>query len=115
MQLVNKPSSGLDLLKNEIGKFKLITLKEVIDELILLSHAKSLKKAKQAKRALIYSSRLKYVEYKNEELVDEKLIKYAVENKLFVATMDKKLMKRLIAEGINVISFKKDNIYIKYG
>ncbi|MEM3382688.1 MAG: hypothetical protein QXL52_01675 [Nitrososphaerales archaeon] len=112
LTIASKPLNLIEELEGIFGKVELLILEDTIKELKAISMRKSVKKAKQAKLALEFAMKLKIIKYDREGLVDDKILNYAVENNLIVATMDKDLRKRLKAMNLSTITLKENRLLI---
>ncbi|MEM3437804.1 MAG: hypothetical protein QXP55_04660 [Nitrososphaerales archaeon] len=112
LTIVSKPLDLIEELKDIFGKVEILVLEDTIKELKAISMRKSVKKAKQAKLALEFVMKLKNIKYDYEGSVDDKILKYAIENDLIVATMDKKLRKRLKAMNLSTITLRENRLLI---
>ena len=112
LTLASKPLDLIEELEEMLGNVKLLVLEDTIKELEAISKRPSVKKSKQAKLALDFVMKLERITYAYEGSVDDKILKCAMENRLFVATMDKELRKRLRAMGLSVITLRQNRLMI---
>ena len=95
---------GLDSLKElqfEIGKFEIIILKQVFDELKKIANSKK-KEAKFAKIAIDWVKENGKIEEFYDESADKAILNFCDKNTI-VATNDKKLRKKLKEKGVKTI------------
>lgn len=112
LTLTSKPLNLIEELENVFGKVELLVLEDTINELKAISRGKSVKKAKQAKLALEFVMKLKNIKYDRGGSVDNKILKFAIENDLIVATMDRELRKRLKLMNLSTITLREDRLLL---
>ncbi len=108
--LATKPIKDIELLKG----VRYIVLSAIIHELNSLVLSKSVKRAKAAKAALdlIDDIKAEVIDIKGEP-IDDLIIRYAIENKLYVATLDSNIKEVLREHGIGIITLSNDKIVIE--
>jgi rRNA-processing protein FCF1 len=112
LTLASKPLNLIEELEDIFGKVELLVLDDTIKELEVISKRSSVKKAKQAKLALDFATKLKRIAYDCEGSVDDKILRYAKENGLIVITMDKELKKRLKAINLSTITLRENRLVV---
>jgi rRNA-processing protein FCF1 len=112
LTLASKPLNLIEELEDIFGKVELLVLDDTIKELEVISKRSSVKKAKQAKLALDFATKLKRIAYDCEGSVDDKILRYAKENGLIVITMDKELRKRLKAINLSTITLRENRLVV---
>jgi rRNA-processing protein FCF1 len=112
LTLASKPLNLIEELEDIFGKVELLVLDDTIKELEVISKRSSIKKAKQAKLALDFATKLKRIAYDCEGSVDDKILRYAKENGLIVITMDKELKKRLKAINLSTITLRENRLVV---
>jgi rRNA-processing protein FCF1 len=110
--LVTKPIKLIDVVEREIGKINFILPDVIIEELIKLQQKSPPRKAKAAKLALEISKKFSMVKTSKIKHTDDNIFEYAYLHKCAVATLDKHLIKNLIAENIVVISLRNNKMII---
>jgi len=112
--LVSYPIKCLDKVENEIGKLEFIVPTFVLDELDSIERKSGPKKSMIANTA-IHISKLKF-EIKDigkSKNVDNDIFDYVTKNRKFaVATLDNKLLNRLIMADVTSITLSKNKMMI---
>jgi rRNA-processing protein FCF1 len=112
--LVSNPIKCLDKVENEIGKLEFIVPTFVLDELDSIERKSGPKKSMIANTA-IRISKLKF-EIKDigkSKNVDNDIFDYVTKNREFaVATLDNKLLNRLIMADVTTITLSKNKMMI---
>jgi rRNA-processing protein FCF1 len=112
--LVSNPIKCLDKVENEIGKLEFIVPTFVLDELDSIERKSGPKKSMIANTA-IRISKLKF-EIKDigkSKNVDNDILDYVTKNREFaVATLDNKLLNRLIMADVTTITLSKNKMMI---
>ena len=112
--LVSNPIKCLDKVENEIGKLEFIVPTFVLDELDSIERKSGPKKSMIANTA-IRISKLKF-EIKDigkSKNVDNDILDYVTKNRKFaVATLDNKLLNRLIMADVTTITLSKNKMMI---
>jgi len=112
--LVSYPIKCLDKVENEIGKLEFIVPTFVLDELDSIERKSGPKKSMIANTA-IRISKLKF-EIKDigkSKNVDNDIFDYVTKNRKFaVATLDNKLLNRLIMADVTSITLSKNKMMI---
>ncbi|MGQ9718892.1 MAG: PIN domain-containing protein [Nitrososphaerales archaeon] len=110
--MASKPLNLIKELEETLGKTELLVLEDTINELEAINKMVLTKKSKQAKLALDFVKGIGHVSYSREGSTDDKILSYAIENELAVATMDKELRRRSRAMGLTVITLRGDRLMI---
>lgn len=110
LTLTSKPLDLMKELEEMLGSIMLLVLEDTVKELEAISKGTSIKKSKQAKLALYFVMKLQRITSTYEGSVDDRILKCAMENRFFVATMDKELRKRLRAMGLSVITLRQNRL-----
>ncbi|MFQ6135235.1 MAG: PIN domain-containing protein [Nitrososphaerales archaeon] len=110
--VANTPAHRFEGVKESLGRVEPAVLDAVIDELHTISSRAPAKRAKAARRALEYASRLKRISYSEGEGVDDKILKYAESSGAVVATIDSELRSRLRAVGVPVVSRRGNRLVV---
>jgi rRNA-processing protein FCF1 len=110
--MVSKPLNLIEELEETLGKAELLVLEDTVKELEVISKNVPIKRSKQAKLALNFVKGIGHISCSCEGSVDDKILSYAIENGLAVATMDKELIKRARAMGLTVITLREDRLMI---
>ncbi|NWG09431.1 MAG: hypothetical protein HXX80_03845 [Nitrososphaerales archaeon] len=110
--MASKPLNLIGELEEILGKTELLVLENTVKELEAMNKRISTKRSKQAKLALDFVKGIGHVSYSREGSVDDKILGYAIENGLAVATMDKELRRRSRAMGLTVITLRGDRLMI---
>ncbi len=110
LTLATKPIKRIELLQGA----RYVVLSAVIHELNSLASSKSVKRAKAAREALnlINNINAEIIDIKGKP-IDDLIIKYAIENNLYVATLDSHIKQVLRSKGIGVITLSNDKIVIE--
>ena len=112
--LVSNPIKCFDKVENEIGKLEFIVPTFVLDELDSIERKSGPKKSMIANTA-IRISKLKF-EIKDigkSKNVDNDIFDYVTKNRKFaVATLDNKLLNRLIMADVTTITLSKNKMMI---
>ena len=110
---VDRPLNLFEKLVEILGKFDFILLEDTINELFFLSKSESIKKSKLARKALESVSAYQKRTHFHPGGVDDKIVDYAYKNKVIVATVDKKLRKKLRSLKLPVITLKKNKLMVE--
>jgi rRNA-processing protein FCF1 len=112
--LVSNPIKCIDKVENEFGKLEFIVPTFVLDELDSIERKSGPKKSMIANTA-IRISKLKF-EIKDigkSKNVDNDILEYVANNRKFaVATLDNKLLNRLIMADVTTITLSKNKMLI---
>lgn len=113
MILVAKPIKQMDKIEAHIGKLNFLVPDVVMHELERLEQKSGPKRSMLARTAIqLASSKFRIVVIRKAKHVDESIIEYATANHCPVATIDTNLRKRLISNGILVLTLSKDRLLI---
>ena len=114
MNLVSKPTTCQDKVEYEVGPLRFIVPSNVIAELEAMKRRVGQKRSKMAETAItIANSNFKVRSIGNfNSNVDDLLIEYASRNKCAVATVDRVLLRRLIANDVLVITFTNNRMIV---
>jgi len=110
--IVTNPIKMMDSLERDLGKINFIVPDVVLDELTHLQQKSTIKKAKLAQLALEISKKFPKVNTSKFKHIDDNILEYAYIHKYAVATLDKKLIKDLIAKNIIVVSLRNNKLVI---
>ncbi len=108
--VTSKPLKLFWQLTDILGKYDFLLLRDTIKELKTLSEFSSPKKSKLANRALELIAGYECVDYNIQGNVDDKILNYASENKVIVATLDRQLRIRLREKKLPVITLISDRV-----
>lgn len=111
IKMTSEPMASFDRI-GVLGKTSFIVLEDVLRELDNITRRNGLR-ARQAKAALQYVNQLKTVEVKGRGSCDEKILRYAVEKHVPVATLDGELRRKLRKAGIIVITMRGREVYVE--
>lgn len=113
MVLVEKPIKHIDRIEHEFGRLDFIVPDIVAGELERLAQKAGPKRATMAKTALeIVKTKFKEVKAPKAAHVDDSIVEYATEKKCAVATIDTNLRRRLIANGVLVLTLSRDRLTV---
>jgi uncharacterized protein len=114
MNLVSKPTSCQDKVEYEVGPLRFVVPSNVITELEAMKNRVGQKRSKMAETAItIANSNFEVRSIGDLDCnVDDLLIEYATRNKCAVATVDRALFRRLIANDVLVITFANDRMIV---
>lgn len=113
MILGSKPIKQIDKLELQFGKLSFLVPDIVIEELRSLQIKTAPKRSVCAKTAIDLSySKFKIVEIPKVGCVDEDLIEYAKRSRCAVATIDRNLRNKLIANDTLVITLSKNRLVV---
>jgi rRNA-processing protein FCF1 len=112
--LVSNPIKCLDKVENEIGKLEFIVPTFVLDELDSIERKSGPKKSMIANTAIRISKlKFKIKEIGKSKNVDNDIFDYVTKNREFaVATLDNKLLNRLIMADVTTITLSKNKMMI---
>ncbi|MDW8045347.1 MAG: hypothetical protein RMJ31_06210 [Nitrososphaerota archaeon] len=110
IHIVSRPIVNFELLKERLGKVEFVVLEDTLRELEDLCRSRSLSRARAARSALNYASKLMKVDVEGGGSVDDKIVKFAIEKKAVVATLDNDLKRKLRERGIPVIILKDGKV-----
>ena len=110
--LVTKPIKLMDNLGRELGRLNFVLPDVIVDELIEIERKSTITKAKAAGLALEITKKFPIVQTSRLQHTDDNILEYAYTHKCAVATLDKKLIKNLIAENIIVVSLRNNKMVI---
>lgn len=113
MVLVAKPLRQVDRVEAQFGRLEFLVPDIVIGELTKIAKKAGPKRSMLAKTALdLAAGKFKIVAIHNSGHVDDLMIEYALRKKCAVATVDTNLRKRLVSNGIIVITLSKDRMLV---
>lgn len=114
MNLVSKPTTCQDKVEYEVGPLRFIVPSNVIAELEAMKRRVGQKRSKMAETAItIANSNFEVRSIGNlDSNVDDLLIEYATRNRCAVATVDRVLLRRLIANDVLVITFTNNRMIV---
>jgi uncharacterized protein len=114
MNLVSKPTTCQDKVEYEVGPLRFIVPSNVIAELEAMKRRVGQKRSKMAETAItIANSNFEVRSIGDlDSNVDDLLIEYATRNRCAVATVDRVLLRRLIANDVLVITFTNNRMII---
>jgi hypothetical protein len=112
IRLVEAPLEGLEEVEVEVGRLEWVVPCQVVAELRALASARRGRRALWAARALEFASRLGRVELPPGP-VDEGLVGYAREARVYVATLDGELVRRLRGEGLPVVTLRGGRLVVE--
>jgi len=110
IHLATRRIKNIDNLDIEIGQITFVIPQVVKNELSEL--AKNPKKTKDIQSTLNYIKNFKIIPILGT-FADKELIDYVSNNKVIVATMDKKLKKQIKNHGSSIMSFSNDRIVLE--
>ena len=112
--LVSNPIKCLDKVENEIGKLHFIVPTFVLDELDSIERKSGPKKSMIANTAIRISKlRFEIKDIGKSKNVDNDILNYVTKNRKFaVATLDIKLLNRLIMADVTTITLSKNKMRI---
>ncbi len=112
--LVSNPIKCLDKIESEVGKLKFIVPTFVLDELLYIKRKSGPKKSMIADTAIrISKMKFEIKDIGKSKNVDNDILEYASKNRKFaVATLDNKLLNRLIMADVITITLSKNKIII---
>jgi hypothetical protein len=113
MVLVEKPIKHIERIEHEFGSLDFIVPDIVVGELERLAQKAGPKRAMMAKTAIeIVKAKFKEVKVPKAAHVDDSIVEYATEQKCAVATIDTNLRRRLIANGVLVLTLSRDRLTV---
>jgi hypothetical protein len=113
MVLVSKPIKNVERIQHEFGRLDFMVPDAVIDELERLQEKAGPKRSALARTALeISRSRFRVVAVPRAAHVDDSIVEYATDKKCAVATIDTALRRRLIANGVLVLTLSRDRLTV---
>jgi uncharacterized protein len=114
INLVSKPTTCQDKVEYEVGPLRFVVPSNVIIELEAMKNRVGQKRSKMAETAItIANSNFEVRSIGDLDCnVDDLLIEYATRNKCAVATVDRVLLSRLIANDVLVITFTNDRMMV---
>src|SRR5438270_10691024 len=113
MVLVSKPIKNINEIEDYFGRLDFQTPDLVISELTRLEQKAGPKRSRIAKTAIELSlSKFTIVKMKGSQSVDEQIINYALRNRCAVATVDKKLVCRLISNNTIVLTLNNNKLIV---
>ena len=113
MVLVAKPIKNVERVENELGHLEFIVPDVVIEELKRLEAKAGPKRSTLAKTALgLAGAKFTMVKVPRAVHVDDSIVEYATEKKCAVATIDTNLRRRLIANGVLVLTLSRDRLTV---
>jgi rRNA-processing protein FCF1 len=113
MIIVSKTIKQIDKIEAQLGKLNFLIPDIVISELAHLEHKSGPKRSIIAKTAIeIVLSKFKIIEVIKSDHVDEAIIEYAVSHKCAAATIDKDLRRRLMLNGVLVLTLSRNRLII---
>ena len=113
MVLVSKPIKQLTKIESQLGRLDFLVPDIVECELERLAENAGPKRSGIARTALeIARAKLRIVTVTPAKYVDDSIVEYAMEQKCSVATIDLNLRRRLIANGVLVLTLSKDNLIV---
>jgi uncharacterized protein len=112
MVLASTPIQRMNQLEAEIGKFHFLVPDKVIEELRTLGQRSGPKRSMIAKTALGVSKlNMDIINLgKKRNNVDEALIEYTLNHKCGLATLDKGLIRRLVAKNAFVVTLSRNRL-----
>ena len=110
IHLATRRIKNIDNLDVEIGKITFVVPQVVKNELSEL--AKNPKKIQDIQSTLNYIKNFKTIPIIGT-FADKELLDYVSNNKVIVATMDKKLKKQIKNHGSSIMSFSNDRIVLE--
>jgi uncharacterized protein len=113
MVLVSKPIKKINEIEDYFGRLDYQTPDLVISELTRLEQKAGPKRSRIAKTAIEVSlSKFTIVKMKGSQSVDEQIINYALSNRCAVATIDKKLVCKLISNNTIVLTLNNNKLIV---
>ena len=113
MVLVSKPIKRIEKIQAYFGKLDFLIPDVVVSELEYLERKTGPKRATIAKTAIeIAYSKFRIIKVIKSEHVDESIIEYAVSHKCAAATIDRDLRRRLMLNGVLVLTLSKNRLVI---
>jgi rRNA-processing protein FCF1 len=113
MLLVSKPIKKINEIEDYFGRLNFQIPDLVISELTRLKQNAGPKRSRIARTAIEISlSKFTIVKMKTSQHVDDEIIGYALRNRCAVATIDKKLVCRLISNNTIVLTLNKNKLII---
>ena len=113
MLLVSKPIKKINEIEDYFGRLNFQIPDLVISELTRLKQNAGPKRSRIARTAIEISlSKFTIVKMKTSQDVDDEIIDYALRNRCAVATIDKKLVCRLISNNTIVLTLNKNKLII---
>jgi uncharacterized protein len=113
MVLVSKPIKRIEKIEAYFGNLNFLIPDVVVSELKYLERKTGPKRATIAKTAVeIAHSKFRIIKVIKSEHVDESIIEYAVSHKCAAATIDRDLRRRLLINGVLVLTLSKNKLVI---
>jgi rRNA-processing protein FCF1 len=113
MVLVSKPIKQVARIESELGRLEFLVPDVVVEELERLEQKAGPKRSTLAKTALeLTKVKFKQVNAGRAAHVDDSIVEYALRHKCAVATIDTNLRRRLIANGILVLTLSSDRFVV---
>lgn len=112
--LVSNPIKCVDKIESEVGNLKFIVPTFVLDELLSIKRKSGPKKSMIADTAIrISKMKFEIKDIGKSKNVDKDILEYVSKNRKFaVATLDKKLLNRLIIADVITITLSKNKMII---
>ncbi len=112
--LVSNPIKCVDKTESEVGNLKFIVPTFVLDELLSIKRKSGPKKSMIADTAIrISKMKFEIKDIGKSKNVDKDILEYVSKNRKFaVATLDKKLLNRLIIADVITITLSKNKMII---
>ena len=113
MVLVSKPIKQVTKVESQLGRFDFLVPDVAEVELLRLVEKAGPKRSTLARTALeLAKTKFKKVTVIKARHVDDSIIEYAIRHKCAVATIDTNLRRRLIANGVLVLTLSKDRLIV---
>ena len=113
MIIVSKPIKQVAKIESQLGRLDFLVPDIVEDELERLAEKAGPKRSTLARTALeLAKAKFRAVVVTKAQHVDDSIIDYAVKHKCAVATIDTHLRRRLIANGVLVLTLSKDRLIV---
>lgn len=113
MLLVSTPIKKINEIEDYFGRLNFQIPNLVISELTRLEQNAGPKRSRIARTAIEISlSKFTIVKLRTSQHVDEEIIDYALRNRCAVATIDKKLVCRLLSNNTIVLTLNKNKLII---
>ena len=113
MVLVAKPLRQVDRVEFQLGKIDFVVPDIVVEELERLEKKAGPKRSILAKTAVqLCRTKFKIIPLARNAHVDDSIIDYAAREKCAVATIDTNLRRRLVANGVLVVTLSKDRMLL---
>lgn len=111
IHLASKPVKGFERVLDELGLAGVVVLEDSVKELERISKGRSRVKASGAMLAMERLSKFEVLASPAQGCVDDKIVALALEKGFVVATMDRRLRRRLRSLGVTTVTCRDDVVF----